>query len=380
MKANSKIKKALSKGLLLSSVLFCSFQGVMAQSRAVLADPKLGTISFTDMAGYQLDEAYVQPGELIKLKIPVLNSNNHGKALPAGSCKIKIGFGSKLVLDPSFDLNTTATNSYFRWNASMNSGQLQVTGELIAALPANVTSVDLALKVKGTVIGKSTITANFLITNHNTTAVLSDEDGSNNSAFLQYTVTNKPVPASVSTINSVATEGCSMTVSFSTDREINLARYEVEVSKNGASYEKVATLNASGNTSYAASFELSSALQAEKVFVRIKSVERSGKVIYSAVKNANGVCKAAAIKLAVYPNPAAGIRQVVISTSQGFFNGKYRLKMMDMSGKTVLAQEVNLAAVQNFPVELGNIAAGKYLIQVSTFDNVQLGMLKFEKL
>jgi len=378
MKANSKIKKALSKGLLLSSVLFCSLQGV-AQSRAVMADPKLGAISFTDMAGYQLDEAYLQPNELIKLKIPVLNSN-HGKALPAGSCKIKIGFGSKLVLDPSYDLNSTAMNSYFRWTAAMNSGQLQVTGELIAALPATVNSVDLALKVKGTVVGKSTITANFLISNHNTAIILSDEDGSNNSAFLPYTVTNKPVPFSLTTINDIVKEGCSMSVSFSTDREINLVRYEVEASKDGASYTKVATLSAAGNASYNNSFELPSSLQAEKIFVRVKSVERSGKVMYSAAKNANGVCKASAIKLSVYPHHASGFSKVSVAATQGLFDGKYLLKMMDMSGKTVLAQDIKLVAAQNFPVELGNIAAGKYLIQVLNSDNVQVGVLKFEKL
>ncbi|MBL0358277.1 MAG: T9SS type A sorting domain-containing protein [Chitinophagaceae bacterium] len=379
MKSNSKIKQLLTRSLLASSVLFCSLHGMAQQGRAVMADPKLGTISFTDMAGFQLDEAYIQPNELVKLKIPVLN-NSHGQALPAGSCKIKIGFGSKLVLDPSFDLNATAMNSYFQWSSSMNSGQLQITGELIEALPANITNVEVALKVKGTVVGKSTITANFLITNHNTFTVLSDEDGTNNSSFLQYTVTNRQAPVSVTTITDVVKEGCSLNVSFSTDREINLVKYEVEISKDGASFEKVASLSAAGNLSYNASFEIPSGLQVDKLFVRIKSVERNGKILYSNVKNTNGLCKVQPVKLSVYPSPASGVDKVMIAAAQGSFNGKYKVKMMDMSGKTVLVKDVSLAGVQNFPLELVNIAAGKYLIQMSTADNVQIGLLKFEKL
>lgn len=378
MKSNSKIKQLLTRSLLASSMLLCSLHG-MAQGRAVIADPKIGTISFTDMAGLRLDEAYIQPNELVKLKIPVLN-NNHGQALPAGSCKIKIGFGSKLVLDPSFDLNATAMNSYFQWSSSMNSGQLQITGELIEALPANITDVEVALKVKGTVVGKSTITANFLITNHNTFTVLSDEDGTNNSSFLQYTVTNRQAPVSVTTITDIEKEGCAMTVSFATDREINLARYDVEVSKDGIKFEKVASLNAAGNLSYNASFELPSSLQVEKLQVRIKAVQVNGRLIYSTAKNSNGLCKALPLKLSVYPNPASGVDKVVIATAQGSFNGKYKVKLLDMSGKTVLAKELTLSGVQSFPLELVTIAGGKYLVQLTTVDNVQLGVLKFEKL
>lgn len=380
MKSNSKIKQLLTRSLLASSVLFCSLHGMAQQGRAVIADPKIGAISFTDMAGFQLDEAYIQPNELVKLKIPLLN-NNHGQALPAGSCKIKIGFGSKLVLDPSFDLNATALSSYFQWSSSMNSGQLQITGELIEALPANITDVDVALKVKGAVIGKSTITANFLITNHNTFTVLSDEDGTNNASFLQYTVTNRQAPVSVTTITDIVKEGCAVTVSFSTDREINLARYDVEVSKDGITFEKVASLNAAGSLSYNSSFELPSSLQLEKLQLRVKSVQSNGKLVYSAGKSTSGICKPLPLKLSVYPNPvSSGVNKVVIATAQGTFDGKYKVKMMDMSGKTVLVKELTLSGVQSFPVELTTIAGGKYLLQITTTDNVQIGVLKFEKL
>ncbi len=375
----AKMIKEAAKGLLLSSVLFCSLHGNAQMRRAVSSDPKLGAISFTDVAGFQLDEAYVQPNELIKIKIPVIN-RNHGEALPAGSCKIKIGLGSKLTLDPTYDLNSTAMSSFFRWTSAVNSGQVQITGELVEALPANVNDVIVAFKVKGTIIGKSTITANFLVTNHHTNSIVSDEDGTNNSAFLHYTVTDKPAPVSVTTIGDIVKEGCTMNVSFATDQEINLNRYEIEVSKDGVSFEKVAAVQAVGNLSYSSSFELPAALQVQKLFVRIKAVMVTGRILYSDVKNTNGLCKKGVIKLSLYPNPASGVSAVTINAAEGSFDGKYRLKMTDMSGKTVSVKDVSFSGVQNFVFEFGNIAAGKYLIRVSDAQNAVLGVLQFEKL
>ena len=200
MKYNSKTKGSHLKGLFMSGLLVASL-GCFAQAQksAVLADAKLGKIAITDMTGDVLDAESIQQEQLLKLTIPVGNTN-HGKALPAGSCKIKIGFGSKLGLDPNFDLNSTTANSYFKWSSTQTGGQFQLTGELIKALPADVNTLDLAVRVKAITEGKSTITANFLITNHNTAAVLSDEDGANNASFLSYSVAKKfsvisPIPA-----------------------------------------------------------------------------------------------------------------------------------------------------------------------------------------
>ncbi len=367
-----------AKGFLFSSVLFCSLH-VSAQKRSVSSDPRLGIITLTDLSGYQMDEAYVQPNELIKIKIPVLN-NNHGEGLPAGSCKIKIGLGSKLILDPAYDLNTAAMNSYFRWSSAMNSGQMQVTGELVAPLPANVNDVDVAFKVKGISVGRSTITANFLVSNHHTNVIVSDEDGTNNSSFLPYTITNMPAPVSVTTIAGMEKEGCLLNVSFSTDKEINLVKYEVEASKDGVSFEKVASVNAAGNLSYNTAFGLPASLQVQKLVIRIKSVMKNGRALYSETKSANGICKAMPVKLGLYPNPVSGRNKVTVTASEGLFDGKYRLKVTDVAGKTVLVKDITLNGAQNFPFEFGSIAAGKYFIQISDAANTKIGLLQFEKL
>lgn len=186
MKKYIKSKLAI-KGLFVASLVTASLAGV-AQLPAVAADPALGKIIMTDQTGFAIDANDIAANQIINLRIPV---QNDGHALPAGSCKIKIGLGSKLVLDPAYNINNTALSNYFKWTVGENSGQVQVTGELITALPANVTDVNVAFKVKPSMEGQSTITANFLITNHSSNAILSDQDGANNNAALVYRVTSK---------------------------------------------------------------------------------------------------------------------------------------------------------------------------------------------
>ncbi len=191
MKYNSKTKGSHLKGLFISGLLLASLGSfAQAQRTAVFADAKLGKIAITDMTGEAVDAESIQQEQLLKLTIPVGNTN-HGKGLPAGSAKIKIGFGSKLGLDPNFDLNSITANGFFKWSAVESGGQFQLTGELVKALPADINSLDLAVRVKAITEGKSTITANFLITNHNTAIILSDEDGSNNASSLSYRVAKK---------------------------------------------------------------------------------------------------------------------------------------------------------------------------------------------
>lgn len=189
MKCKSKSAGPGFRYLFFAGLLAVSLNS-MGQKTAVKADPKLGIIEVLDMEGFTLDANNLQADQLIKLRIPV-SGESHGNSIPAGSCKIKIGLGSKLLLDPQFHLNSAGLGSYFTWTAAGNSGQMQITGDLTRELPADLKSVDLAFRVKGTKEGKSAITANFLITNHKTPVVLSDENGSNNGAALSYRVIKK---------------------------------------------------------------------------------------------------------------------------------------------------------------------------------------------
>jgi hypothetical protein len=365
------------KSLLFSGMLAASLSSV-AQQRAVTLDPKLGSIKITDIAGNQINENFIQPGQLVKLVIPVANTD-HNAAIPKGSCKIKIGLGSKLVLDPMLDLSTVNSSNYFTWSAANGGGQSQLTGELNTALPASFQEVEVAFKVVGNQVGHSTITANFLITNHNTVTILSDNDGGNNASFLKYEISNASAPVPVTTVDELVKTDCSLKVNFSTDKEIGLSNYQVEASKNGVDFVKVYQTNTAGLAAYDATISIPKELQSAVVYIRVKSTFSNGRVSYSNTKSVSGLCDGKWI-VDMYPNPTRGNEDVVIRAVEGSFDGKYILTLVDMAGRVVDVRQMELNNVLNFKYKIGNWAAGKYSIKMVSTNGAQATMLSFEKL
>lgn len=366
------------KGLFFSFMLAASLNSFGQQRGAVIMDPQVAPMQVADNAGQMLDASYINPAQTIRLTIPV-TVNNNGSALPAGSCKIKIGLGSKLTIDPAYDVTSTALGSYFRWTSFNNGGQEELVGELISALPSTINGAMISLPVIGSVLGSSTITANFLITNHNTTTVLSDTNGSNNSAFIRYTVTTQAAPIPVVTINDLdRLANCSIKLLFSSTSEVNVTRYEVEASKDGVAYSKVAEVSATGQTSYTANFPVTTDIQSQSIFVRIKMVQRDGSFTYSVLKNVNGNCSE--WELNVYPNPAMDTRFVTVNAIKGFFKGDYKVTLFDATGRQIRYKEISLNDVKNFRFDFGFIAPGSYFIKVANVNGSQLQILKLEKL
>lgn len=272
------------KALFFMGFLSCTL-GSYAQRGAVKADPQLGVIRLMDENGAGINADNLETDKVIKMQLPVMKDNG-SVVLPSGSCKIKIGLGSKLELDPSFDLNSAGLGNYFTWSSSSNSGQVEITGTLSADLPADVTYVNVSFRIKATVLGRSTITANYLVTNHNSATILSDENGGNNMASLAYKV------------------------------------------------EKNAAPGATG--------------EATQPFL--------------------------------YPNPVVDVKTVMIETKQGEFKGTYAITISDAAGKNIHNGSVKLDGVKRFSYQIGNMAAGKYLMQIRKTGSEKVYILKFEKM
>lgn len=283
MKKNVKNYSSSVKALFFAGMFF-SASISYAQRPSVTLDAKIGQIAITDAMGSVVDANNITAASIIRMRIPVLN-DNHGKAIPKGSSKIKIGLGSKLELDPSFNMNSAELSGYFSWSKEENGGQIQITGDLVNDLPASVTAVDVFFKVRATMQGTSTITANFLVTNHNGTIILSDENGGNNASALAYRVTDK----------------------------------------------------------------------------------------------VTAVLAGEATGISLYPNPVSNQNFVTVQAKDGAFKGRYNLVLFDGAGKQVQTSFVELNGVNNFRYKFGNIAAGKYLVNLNKADNSKQTVLHFEK-
>jgi hypothetical protein len=356
---------------LLIGLLFFSWK-VQCQ---VIADPAFEQVAVADNTGGAINEQALPLGGIFTLQLPIRNLSTT-VALPNGSCKIKIGLGSRLVLDPDFNLGNTNTSDFFNWTAETQGGQVQVTGDLKTNLPPNYNVVFL-LRVKGQILGSSTITTNFLITNHNTAINLSDEDPANNISFLPYTVV-QPVPVDFTDIQA-RQQGCDVLVQFSAENEINVARYEIEVGKSGQPLASVGQLPANRSIRYQYMLPLTAALQAPLLYVRVKSVDWDGKVQYTPTVTVKGLCNAATGKLQLYPNPLPQQQtRLTVKPLSGLLNGPVQITLLDATGRLLRQQAVTLANAPQWVYPTDWLPAGQYMLRWQ--DREGTTVLPFQKL
>jgi Secretion system C-terminal sorting domain len=243
-------------------------------------------------------------------------------------------------------------------------GQIEITGDLIAPLPADF--IGLAeFSIIGNPIGTSNIVADFLVTNP---TALIDEDPTNNTATLQYTVTT-PLPVSFSSV-SLRSQGCAIGVRFTVAAETNLSHYTIETSYNGIHFTKVGQLPALGQSQYEQTITPTNNLNTgQVVYVRIQSSDIDKKIQYSDVKSIAIPCVAATSEaIQVFPNPLPHAQGVLhIKTKPSVFKGPCTVSIMDCSGRCLIKKQVSVAG--SFTIETRGLAAGQYMLTIQSSSN-----------
>jgi hypothetical protein len=317
-------------------VFLFSINSYFMFGQSVTADPALEPMKITSLNNITFSSSQIPLDNILKLKVPILNKNIVN-GIPDGTCKIKIGLGSKLILDPNFDLSTVNTSTYFKWTSINSGGQIQITGELISALPFNFSDTAV-FNLKGLILGASTITSNFLVTNHNSNILLSDEDGTNNIASTPYIiVTSASLPLTLTNF-SITSVDCKPNLKWVTQNEINTSHFEIEKSTDGINWIKIGTKNASGNSTSPINYSFTDdAIQnnEDKLFYKIKMIDKDGSFKYSSVFKIINNCNK--MQLSIYPNPVinnkinfaiAGFENrvfAILKLSSGAVLGKYSI-------------------------------------------------------
>jgi hypothetical protein len=343
----------------------------------VTADPALSPIIIKTVSNTTINQFQLPKDGVTSLKIPIYNLN-FSNPLPAGTCKIKINLGSKLILDPQFALASVNTSNYFSWSAIASGGQVQITGDLIAQLPSNFSDT-ASFNVMGNILGNSTITTNFLVTNHNTAITLSDENGSNNTSSLPYTIIPSIIVPVTFTNITATQKDCSFMVDFKIENQINVDRYDIELSSDLNSFEKMGSLAASATNNYSYRFIVPEKYQVPVCLVRIKAIDKDGKFLYSEIKKLSGVCNIKSTVL-VYPNPIpVNTKSIFIENSNALFNGSYSIYLMDYTGKKIQQKEITLLNTSKFSYQINDIASGQYfirLVKIGTEDILTFKIIK----
>jgi len=196
-----------------------------------------------------------------------------------------------------------------------------------------------------------------------------------------YQVTNSAQTLVFNSFNASST-GCLLNVDWKMGAGQFITGYEVEISKNGIDYKKVAEQKAGGQDTYTQFIDLSDQVKASAVYVRIKAIDIKGFARYSEVKMVTGLCAQDGMwTVTLFPNPVANTRQVTISATKGMFDGSYRLTLIDNSGRMIQTKAMTLNKITQINYQLpATMAAGKYRLEVKNINNTQTALLDFIKL
>ena len=352
----------MKKNFILIIILF-SLKSYSQRSVAN-ADPAVDSIVITNINDTKIDEYSLPLRGTYRIKIPISNKSSTD-AIPPGSCKVKLGLGTKIVLSPFFNLSTAATSDYFVWTADLISGQIQIQGELKKPIPTNYLDT-MSFDVVGDLAGFSTTIINFLISNHNSTTILSDENGANNGSSLRYLVV-VPVPVTFTSL-SATKNNCAISILFGAENEINVKKFDIEISKDGILFNKTGEIDAKNLIKYTYNFNLNNVIASSHLYYRIKSVDYDGRFQYSQTKVIDGLCNEP-LSIKVFPNPITEQQFIFIKATNGIFNGNYKVCMYDAAGKLMVTNIYHFSNASGFNFPLTKMDSGQYLLKISNENN-----------
>lgn len=170
-----------------------------------------------------------------------------------------------------------------------------------------------------------------------------------------------PSPLSVNLLAFTASRnGKDVLVTWKVNEEVNLANYIVERSSNGSYFTEAGSVTATGNSDYQF-IDRSIVPDGDKLYYRLKMVEKSGKFMYSKVAIVD--LNSAETHFSVFPNPFTETLQVRVSATDA---STCNIVIKDINGRTVASQSKPVIAGQNQITihGLNNLANGTYKIIV----------------
>ncbi len=184
-------------------------------------------------------------------------------------------------------------------------------------------------------------------------------DNTNNNAFdLPITVlpaANGPLPVQLESIDGLG-DKCNAQLRWKTSYELNLKKFEVEVSKDGISFDRAGTVNPS-NAVDAGMYQFNTTQSSGVNYYRLKIIDKDGSFVYSKVVPISTSCSDKVVK--VFPNPvkADQLLSVNISGYDASVKGDLYSSTGQFVKSYVLRNGSNTISVEN-------LAQGFYTLKV----------------
>ncbi len=328
------------------------------QATVVFADPALGSVDITTTNDQAIDANALFLNGIYKVKLDVFNFN-FTNAIPVNTAYVELALGSKFVIDPAFNLSNAPLNNYFTFSYITGS-QAKIRCEITNPLPADFIG-QLVFNVQAKTPGVSFVTGNFFVSNNNPAFTLSDESPGNNNASLQYTITTV-MPVTISNFTA-KNKNCELTVGWNAGQEINVAGYDIEISRDGNNFAKCGYVSAENKNSYSILIPIPEPLKNYSFFVRLKSKDKDGKFAYTPIVTVDGNCGSPKHQVYCFPNPITSENEITIATKESLFKGQYQVSVIDASGKQYMVKQVKADSLNSFKLPVNNsLSAGTYFI------------------
>jgi hypothetical protein len=175
-------------------------------------------------------------------------------------------------------------------------------------------------------------------------------------------------------------KGCHVDINWDVENQLNLKKFEIELSKDNVTFSRIGETTARNATAYTYSFGLTGQTQASTIYLRIKAIDLDGSFSYSKIISAPGTC-GNKWQLVLFPNPVSNQSLVTVMAKEGIFDGRYKVSIINNNGQLVQQKELHLNGSRSFPVSVVGLSNGKYYLKIaSLLDDTKTMVLTFEKL
>ena len=204
--------------------------------------------------------------------------------------------------------------------------------------------------------------ANALFSGFDANGLYTEYEIPNFSEFWLHGSSNdSPLPVTLTSFNANC-EDNGVAISWSTASEQNTSHFDLERSRNGANWEKVATLQAAGTTNQAQYYNhLDVAFGGETVYYRLRQVDMDGaEEFYGPISSS---CQSSNASLTVFPNPTLNSFTVQVYADGSIDNAQ--LAIVDYTGKAIIVNDIVLSnGVHTFNFQNTGLARGTYFIRI----------------
>ncbi len=166
---------------------------------------------------------------------------------------------------------------------------------------------------------------------------------------------------------------CSTIINWKTIQETNSLKFDVEQSIDGVIFNKVASLNAAGNSSALKNYNCTIPQPANNIaYYRLKMIDKDGAFSYSAIINVQNNCVAKDF-MVLYPNPLQGTSVANLNFS-ATYKSKAFIICTNVDGQILSNQTIQIAAgLNSVSINFTRFSAGTYFITVVRENGEKIG-------